>query len=131
MNELRPTVLVLDDDSAVRAITTRGLVLSGYEVLQAADALQGLRVLQAGDHAPVALVITDIRMPGMSGDDLGRVLHQTHPSLPVLYISGFSAPDLGFLSPDERHRCWLQKPFTIQALAEKAHGLLSGAGLLT
>ena len=131
MNELRPTVLVVDDDPAVRAITTRGLLLSGYEVLQAADGLEALRLLQVGDHAPVALVITDIRMPGMSGDDLGRLLRHTYPSMPVLYMSGFSAPDLGFLSPDERHRCWLPKPFTIQGLAEKVHGLLSGADLLT
>jgi two-component system, cell cycle sensor histidine kinase and response regulator CckA len=130
MSELRPTVLVVDDEPGVRAITARGLQLCGYDVLQADGGLDAIRVLQATDHAPVELVITDIRMPGLSGDDLGRLLHHSYPSLPVLYISGFSAPQLDFLSPDDQRRCWLEKPFTMQALSEKVHALLSADGNL-
>jgi two-component system cell cycle sensor histidine kinase/response regulator CckA len=125
MSELRPTVLVVDDEPAVRAITRRGLMLCGFDVLLAADGLSAIRVLQATDHPPVRLVITDIRMPGMSGDDLGRLLHHTQPSLPVLYMSGYSMPELGFLPADDMRRCWLEKPFTMHELAEKVRGLLS------
>lgn len=126
MKKLRPTVLVVDDEPGVRAITTRGLVLSGYDVLQAGDGLGAIRVLQATDHPPIQLVITDIRMPGLSGDDLGRLLRHTQPSLPVLYMSGYSMPELDFLAADEVRRCWLQKSFTMHDLAERVRGLLSG-----
>jgi two-component system, cell cycle sensor histidine kinase and response regulator CckA len=128
MSERAPTVLVVDDDPAVRAIVARGLLLGSYDVLQADDGISALMVLQVDDHAPVSLVITDIVMPGLRGDDLGRLLRQSHPALPVLYMSAFSAPELNFLMPDELGRCWLTKPFTMQELLEKVRKLLKGQG---
>ena len=118
------TVLVVDDDPAVRAVATRGLVLAGYDVLQAHDGVHALELLQETDHPPIKLVVVDVVMPGLRGDDLGRLLHHTHPSLPVLYMSGFSAPVLDFLSDGEFARRWLVKPFKLEELTAKVHSLL-------
>jgi CheY-like chemotaxis protein len=63
-------------------------------------------------------------MPGMNGDDLGRLLRSIRPTLPVLYISGYSAPSLDFLRPGELQRCWLAKPFTPARLIAKVDELL-------
>ena len=126
----RPALLVVDDDPVVRTIMARTLAAAGYDILEAGDGVQALAVLQDEGGEAVRLVITDVRMPGMHGDDLGRLLHQLRPTLPVLYISGYSAPSLDFMSPDALKRCWLAKPFTPTRLLAKVEELLRG-GLVT
>ena len=74
----------MDDDQYVRVTITRALAYEGYELLEAADGLQALALLQEERAGGVRLVITDIRMPGMNGDDLGRLLRELRPDLPVL-----------------------------------------------
>lgn len=125
--DLHPTILVIDDDPAVRAVATRGLVLAGYDVLQAHDGVHALELLQETDQPPIKLVVADVVIPGLRGDDLGRLLHHTHPTLPVLYISGFSAPVLDFLPEGEFARRWLVKPFTLEELTGKVRSLLGEA----
>jgi CheY-like chemotaxis protein len=122
----RPAILVVDDDPLVRAMTTRALAALDHELLEAEDGVQALALLQEEEAANVRLVITDIRMPGMNGDDLGRLLRGFRPALPVLYISGHAAPTLDFLRPGELERCWLAKPFTPRRLIAKVEGLLRG-----
>jgi two-component system cell cycle sensor histidine kinase/response regulator CckA len=119
-----PVVLVVDDDPLVRAITVRALADAGFAVLEAMSAVDALAQLQDPDACEIHLLITDIVMPGMSGDDLGRLLHQTHPGLPVLYMSGYSRPDFDFLSSEELERCWISKPFDPSELVHKARECL-------
>ena len=121
-----PAILVVDDDPLVRSIVTRALGGLDHVLLEAPDGLQALALVQNEQAAVVRLVITDIRMPGMNGDDLGRLLRHLRPTLPVLYISGYSAPTLDFLRPGELERCWLAKPFTPARLVAKATELLRG-----
>jgi len=72
--------------------------MSGFEVLEAADAIQAMAVFQA-DGSAVDLVITDVQMPEMNGCDLARILLATHPNLPILLVSGAqSEPPEPFLS---------------------------------
>jgi DNA-binding response OmpR family regulator len=130
MPERHAIILVVDDDRAVRDTTSRALVLGGYDVLQADDGIHALELLHQPDHPPIQLVVTDIVMPGLRGDDLGRLLHRTHPGLPVLYMSGFSMPDLDFLSSAELPRCWLEKPFGFDALLAKVQALLNESNRL-
>ena len=121
-----PAILVVDDDPVVRSITSRALGGLGHAVLEAEDGLHALAVLQEEIGIEIRLVITDIRMPGMSGDDLGRVLRHLRPTLPVLYVSGYSAPSLDFRGAGELERCWLAKPFTPARLVAKVDDLLRG-----
>lgn len=126
----RSALLVVDDDPVVRRINTRALAEEGYGIVEAADGLQALALLQDQEGDAVQLVVTDIRMPGMSGDDLGRILRGLRPGLPFPYLSGYSAPSLDFLAPTELQRCWLAKPFTPGRLVSKVRELLRG-GLVT
>jgi DNA-binding response OmpR family regulator len=120
----RSAILVVDDDPLVRAITIRALDRRGHALFEAQDGVQALALLQDELASDIRLVITDVRMPGMNGDDLGRLLRAIRPTLPVLYLSGYSAPSLDFLRPGELQRCWLAKPFTPARLIAKVDALL-------
>jgi CheY-like chemotaxis protein len=113
-------VLVVDDDEHVLHYAMRVLSGEGYVVLDAHDGAQALTLL---DHltTPVQLVLTDVRMPVMSGRTLGNHLAARYPELPVLYMTGDdSGPNVGLqpLSP------LLRKPFTADSLRETVRALL-------
>jgi two-component system, cell cycle sensor histidine kinase and response regulator CckA len=115
----------VDDDVQVRALAARALAREGFDVLQAPDANSALELLGEPFGHQVCLVITDIVMPGMRGDELGRILHGQRPALPVLYMSAHSRPDFTFLTPADLHYCWIEKPFSVQTLVERARALCS------
>jgi CheY-like chemotaxis protein len=106
------TILVVDDDTELRQLLTMLLAEPGYRVLDAADGYEALRVLT--EHQ-VDLVITDIKMPGLSGFQFARQARLIRPGLHVMYISAYhtaadkSGPRLGLL---------VQKPFRAEALLE-------------
>jgi two-component system, cell cycle sensor histidine kinase and response regulator CckA len=123
-----PTVLVVDDEPQVRALSARVLVDAGFDVLDAGDAVEALARLQAPGGSEIRLVITDIVMPGMQGDEFGRLIRYLRPALPVLYMSGYARPDLDeVLSPTELEQYWLAKPFRPSELVQKARVLCDGA----
>jgi CheY-like chemotaxis protein len=82
------TVLVAEDDPAVREITRRILESAGYRVRSASDAEAALK-LAFVDGTPPDLLLTDLVMPGLGGKQLARVLRQKNPGLPVLYMSAY------------------------------------------
>lgn len=83
-------LLVVDDDPAIREIISAMLAEQGYEILTAEDGQQALELLpQFRPH----LVITDLRMPRMSGDELVQIMHDSFPQLPVIVVSGELLPD--------------------------------------
>lgn len=84
------TVLVVEDEGIVRAPLCRALRNEGYTVLEAANGEDALRVLQQ-HHAPVHLVITDVRMPAMRGDELVAMLRDWYPAIRVMFMSGYSS----------------------------------------
>ncbi|HEX6433315.1 MAG TPA: response regulator [Gemmatimonadales bacterium] len=104
-----PTVLVVEDEDLLRAGIRRLLQNEGYNVLDAPD---GVTALQLLDTAPdqVALVLTDLRMPVMDGRQLAAALARRRPSLPIVFMSGFTAQlmDLRLVSPG---LAFLAKPF--------------------
>jgi CheY-like chemotaxis protein len=117
-------ILVVDDDESVRVFVERALRQPGYDTRVAIDATNALRI--AASEGPFDLLLTDLAMPGMRGDELARRLRQTDPSLKVLYLTGYS--DQLF---DERGALWdaeafLDKPVTVQALLEGVSLLLVG-----
>ena len=118
------TVLVVDDEEAVRQLACRMLTWTGYQVLEARHGREALATLEE-HNGPVHLVLTDIKMPGMNGRELGRQIEARWPGKPVLYMSGFASEIFrsGLLEPSAP---FLAKPFTQDELSAKVRALLDG-----
>ncbi|WP_137131381.1 PAS domain S-box protein [Rhizobium sp. FY34] len=115
------TILVVEDDPRVRRVAVARLESSGYSVHQAGNGLEALDVLDA--HPEVALLFTDIAMPGMSGDQLAKVVRERRPDIRILFTSGYAEPDIAGkqLAADGS---WLKKPYTARELAVQLRLLL-------
>jgi signal transduction histidine kinase len=119
------TILVVDDEPAVRRMTVRALVGQGYTALEAENGAAALELLARTDQ-PVNLVLTDVVMPMLNGRELGEQLAAERPDLPVLFMSGYTDDDAirrGLLRPDAP---FIQKPFLPAALARKVRDVLDG-----
>ncbi|MET7426085.1 PAS domain S-box protein [Dactylosporangium sp. NPDC005555] len=105
------TVLVAEDEEALREVTTRILGRGGYTVLAASDGADALEVAAAHD-GPIDLLLSDVVMPGMLGRVLAERLQQARPDTRVLFMSGYAQPVLtsnGILDPGVH---LVEKPFT-------------------
>ena len=117
-------MLAVDDDAGIREFVSRVLRQPGYEVRVAADGVEAVQVAET--HGPFDLLVTDLMMPGMHGDELARRLRQADPDLKILYLTGFS--DRLF---EARPLLWedeafVEKPVGVQGLLEAAALLLVG-----
>jgi two-component system, cell cycle sensor histidine kinase and response regulator CckA len=108
--EGRPTVLVVEDEAALRAGIRRLLEEQDFNVVEAENGATALQILDGSDSPRIALVLTDLRMPVMDGRQLASALARRRPSLPIIFMSGFTAQlmDLRLVSP---HLAFLAKPF--------------------
>ncbi len=117
------TILLVEDEPSVRLLTQHILTTNGYtvhEVENGAHALDFLRTC----HRPIDLLVTDIVMPGMNGQELAARLRSSMKSLKVLYVSGYS--DTSPLTEEEppTQTGFLQKPFTSHELIKKVREIL-------
>ncbi len=121
----RETVLVVEDEEAVRAFEAEVLVEHGYRVLVAGDAREALEI-EEGCEEPIALLVTDVVMPGRSGRELAQEFVRRRPEARVLYVSGYAND--AFVSGGllEAGTWFLQKPFSPEALAHKVRDILDG-----
>src|SRR5438067_1575331 len=120
------TVLLAEDEPAVRAIARQALERQGYTVLAAPSGADAL-ALAAQHGATIHLLLTDVVMPGMSGRDLADRLTAQRPGIRVLYISGYTDNAIvrhGMLEPG---LAYLQKPFRPDALVRKVRDVLDEA----
>jgi two-component system cell cycle sensor histidine kinase/response regulator CckA len=117
----RETVLVVEDEEAVRSLMQTALAHAGYRVLLAADGVEALKLIDS-HSGPLDLMITDLAMPGMSGTELAVKVKDRLPSTGILYVSGY-AEDLRQSGKIEES-AFLQKPFTPQALARRVREML-------
>jgi CheY-like chemotaxis protein len=119
---------VAEDDEAVRGITVLALSRAGYEVLAAESGVAAVEL--ARSHAgPIHLLITDVVMPGMSGQQLAQELAQLRPEIRTLYVSGYAENTIvhhGVLDADV---AFLPKPFTPTALVRKVRDVLGSRGI--
>jgi CheY-like chemotaxis protein len=118
------TILLIEDDDAVRALTKHVLQRCGYTVLEASRGTDGLR-LAAAHRTPIHLLITDVVMPGIPGRMVAEQIGDSHPETKVLYVSGHTNDDVvrtGVLH-DAVH--FVQKPFAPAAIAHKVREILS------
>ncbi len=120
------TLLVVEDEDAVRESISESLSSRGYTVLQGKNGADALQVLE---HfaAKIDLLITDVVMPGMSGAELAKRVRELRPETRILFVSGYTE------STVVRHGIhtdcgFLQKPFTLPALARKVRELIDTGG---
>jgi DNA-binding response OmpR family regulator len=116
------TLLVVDDDPAVRSLEVELLSAHGYNVLQAEGAAEALRLATA--TAAIHLLVTDFSMPETNGLELARRFRAVHPKTPVLMVSG-SLPEIHPKANDLERFAVLGKPFKFDELLHKVHALLA------
>lgn len=117
------TILVVDDEESIRNLIGRVLARNGYGVLIAESGEEGLHAAEAYEGA-IALILTDVMLPGMRGPEMAARIRQQRPGIRSLYISGYmDDPDLvaSILPAGEG---FLQKPFTLQSLLQTVRSIL-------
>ena len=120
------TILLAEDAAAVREFASLTLRNSGYDVLEAANGREALDLAER--HAGrIALLVTDVVMPGMGGRELAGRLGQIRPGLRVLYVSGYTDDAIVDHGVLEAGVAFLQKPFTSAGLARKVRMVLDAA----
>ena len=117
------TVLVVEDEPAIRKTLQRHLGKLGYTIITAAAPDEALRLAAEHDDA-IDLLITDVVMPGMSGRDLAGKLMPDHPDMKVLYMSGYTANVIAHRGILEENVQFLAKPFGREKLAKKLREML-------
>ena len=122
-----PTILVADDEETVRSYIRNILTRRGYRLIEAQDGVDALEKL-GHSPSPVALVLTDVRMPRMGGIALADAVFESSPRTPVVYISGYP---LDLETEKKRHPqtacAYLPKPFTPKVLVETVERCLHAA----
>jgi len=113
------TILVVDDDPAVRKFICHCLSRQGYVVLEAASGAEAIELCRA-NKGTIALGLFDVIMPGIHGPILKRSLEELHPELRVLFMSGF--PHVEFINRGMED--FISKPFTCQTLLARVRGIL-------
>ncbi len=122
------TILFVEDDEMVRTMACWVLERSGYRVLKAGTAEESLRLAE-DPNEKLCLLIADLVLPRMSGTELARRLKQRHPSMSVLYISGYPEDILDRQGIRDFENYLLRKPFSPQALLQMVRTSLQGPGL--
>lgn len=117
------TVLLVEDEDAVRVFASRALKNKGYKVLQARTGEQALDILR--DTEGVDLMVTDMMMPGMDGGTLARLIRVERPEIRIIVISGYSEEVARGDIVDTADFHFLPKPFSLGQLAGKVKDVLS------
>lgn len=120
------TILMVEDEMAVRRFAVEVLTAAGHRVLQAASAEEALLVA-AHYSLPIHLLLTDMVMPGLNGRELAARIGQLHPEARVLLVSGYSETLTrdGALDAGVRY---LQKPYTPESLTHTVEQILAASG---
>ena len=117
------TILVVEDEEEVRKVAVRILKRQGYMVLDTPDG-EGALVICEKQKEPIHLILTDVVMPGMSGRQLVERCWQIRQDFKVLYMSGYTDNAIVQHGVLEEGINYIQKPFTVDALARKVREVL-------
>lgn len=121
------TVLLVEDDEAVRALARRTLEGKGYAVMEASDGEEALRI--ATSHDGIDVIVTDLTMPRLSGEELAARIRERKPHAGIVLMSGFSEVSLVREGRILEHGHFLEKPFTPNALVDVVReAMLHGEG---
>ncbi len=118
------TVLVVEDEPAVRILILETLKDLGYAALEAADGPAGLEIVRSG--ARIDLLVTDVGLPGMNGRQLVDAAREARPGLKVLFVTGYAHNTLVGQAPLEPGMELLTKPFSLNELGKRIRALIDG-----
>ena len=121
----RGTVLLVEDEDAVRSFAARALGQRGYQVLEASTGAEALEVFE-GHDGDVDLVVSDVVMPEMDGPTLMKELRKDHPDLKIIFISGYAEDAFRRNLAENEEFMFLQKPFDLKQLAAAVKSALEG-----
>ena len=122
--ELEPigTILLVDDDKDLREFLYQHLLHCGHSVLQAGSGHEAMERFRRNPE--IDILVTDIVMPGLSGDQLAEKLLASKPGLPVLFISGNAPAHIESVVPLAEGKNFLRKPFSLETLEKLIEDLL-------
>jgi len=110
------TILVVEDEDAVRLGSVKALQSRGYHVLEAATGAQALKIV-AEQNGQIDLIVSDVVMPEMDGPTLLKELRLTHPHIKFIFVSGYAEDAFAKNLPDDAQFAFLPKPFSLKQLA--------------
>ena len=117
-------VLLVEDESPVRAFASRALQLRGFQVLEAESGEEALEVL-ANTACEVDIVVTDVVMPGLDGPSWVRQARETRPDLKVVFVSGYAEENFNQDKSEIPNSIFLPKPFSLNELTATVRGQLT------
>ncbi len=123
----RETILVVEDDDAVRTYLCETLLRSGYRVLEAPGGAAAME-LAARYPGSISLLVTDVVMPGMSGPEVAKGLIEARPRIRVLFVSGYGGEEVTEHDLEGAIVHALEKPFSTDAFVEKVRSVLDEVG---
>lgn len=127
------TILLVEDDAAIREFACRVLAAGGYRVLEAADGASGLE-LSIAHPGPIDLLVTDVVMPGLRGHEMAAWIREGRPAIGVVFMSGYADEQVDGDASIATASRYLAKPFSVSALMEivaQAIGDLDGPACAT
>jgi PAS domain S-box-containing protein len=124
------TILMVEDEDDLREITARILGRAGYQVLSAAGGTQAIQLAQT-HPGPIHLLLTDVIMPKMMGNDVAARVKRHRPDIPVLYMSGYAEPVLTENGTLPDGVTLIEKPFTSQELLDRVSAFLHPGNLVS
>ncbi len=119
------TILLVEDEEAVRAFAARALRMRGYNVLEAGGGEEALEIVRS-DNVKIDLIITDVVMPNMDGPTMVRHVKQLKPDLAVIFMSGYAEEAFRRNDQNSEDIHFLPKPFGLKQLAAKVKEVLAG-----
>ncbi len=121
------TILLVEDEEAVRSLAARILQEHGYKVLESTSVEEALQI-GARQEEPINLLLTDVVMPGMSGRNVAEHLGFFRPEMKVLYMSGYTDNAIVHHGVLDAGMAFLEKPFAPEALVRKVREVLDSSG---
>jgi PAS domain S-box-containing protein len=120
------TILVVEDEAAVRQLTDRILSAFGYQVLTAENGAEGIAI-SSQHKGPIHMLLTDVIMPHMNGKELAERIKAERPAVKVLYMSGYTRDIIARRGVLEPETAFIAKPLTLERLTEKVRSVLDEA----